>query len=297
MGTIRGKLGNIKSFTPTIGANGNWWIGGKDTGVRAEGRDGSGGYTFTATNPIQIGQKMYHPIETQKVYRLVPLNVSQKPQLCVEFDSGERLTGDIETPHYSTKVFMHHKGYVTFEYLGYQTSEENVYFDYSALGQIFTFTVNKANLSSVRVTKVYVTNITSATYADTVDAFQNEHAVSAETAETATKAHELVCENVVNFNNAGIYIITLGLSYKHGNATWSDSKCSCMVFVPNDWWDGGHTIRSTPISLPAYGTGVDNPDEAYGFLTIKNVNEHTVELVGAEYISHSIISCELIKFA
>lgn len=26
--------------TPQIGVNGNWWVGGKDTGVRAEGRDG-----------------------------------------------------------------------------------------------------------------------------------------------------------------------------------------------------------------------------------------------------------------
>lgn len=38
---LRGRDGD----TPLIGENGNWWVGGEDTGVRARARDGEDGYT------------------------------------------------------------------------------------------------------------------------------------------------------------------------------------------------------------------------------------------------------------
>ncbi len=36
--------GFIRGNTPNVGANGNWWIDGQDTGIRARGSDGRGIY-------------------------------------------------------------------------------------------------------------------------------------------------------------------------------------------------------------------------------------------------------------
>lgn len=41
----------IKPVIPEIGENGNWWIEGKDTGVRAEGRDGTFAYPTFSIDP------------------------------------------------------------------------------------------------------------------------------------------------------------------------------------------------------------------------------------------------------
>ena len=41
----------IKPIIPEIGDNGNWWIEGKDTGVRAEGRDGTFAYPIFSIDP------------------------------------------------------------------------------------------------------------------------------------------------------------------------------------------------------------------------------------------------------
>ena len=49
MGTVKTFIGNIKGKpgnTPYVGANGNWWIGELDTGVKAEGEDGKSAYQY-----------------------------------------------------------------------------------------------------------------------------------------------------------------------------------------------------------------------------------------------------------
>lgn len=49
MGTVKTFIGNIKGKpgnTPYVGANGNWWIGELDTGVKAEGEDGKSAYEY-----------------------------------------------------------------------------------------------------------------------------------------------------------------------------------------------------------------------------------------------------------
>lgn len=38
--SISGYMGSIEDYTPTIGENGNWFIGDKDTNVKAQGKDG-----------------------------------------------------------------------------------------------------------------------------------------------------------------------------------------------------------------------------------------------------------------
>ena len=49
-------------LTPFIGANGNWWIGDKDTGVRAEGVDGKDGKTPT----VEISEDGFWVINGEK---------------------------------------------------------------------------------------------------------------------------------------------------------------------------------------------------------------------------------------
>lgn len=41
--SISGYMGSIEDYTPTIGENGNWFIGDKDTNVKAQGKDGENG--------------------------------------------------------------------------------------------------------------------------------------------------------------------------------------------------------------------------------------------------------------
>lgn len=58
--TLSNRIG-LDGETPTIGENGNWWIGGKDTGVKAQGPQGEQGpqgdpFTYGDFTPGQIAE-------------------------------------------------------------------------------------------------------------------------------------------------------------------------------------------------------------------------------------------------
>ena len=58
--TLSNRIG-LDGDTPTIGENGNWWIGGKDTGVKAQGPQGEQGlqgdpFTYGDFTPEQIAE-------------------------------------------------------------------------------------------------------------------------------------------------------------------------------------------------------------------------------------------------
>ncbi len=58
--TFASRIG-LDGETPTIGENGNWWIGGKDTGVKAQGPQGEQGlqgdpFTYGDFTPEQIAE-------------------------------------------------------------------------------------------------------------------------------------------------------------------------------------------------------------------------------------------------
>ena len=52
--TARNGANGTDGLTPTIGENGNWWIGETDTGVKAEGSDGAPGAPGTAADPLTV---------------------------------------------------------------------------------------------------------------------------------------------------------------------------------------------------------------------------------------------------
>lgn len=63
---LPGKNGN----TPYIGVNGNWWIGGIDTGVKAQGKDGDANVTKTNVETALSITTDTTPVDTDEVLTL-----------------------------------------------------------------------------------------------------------------------------------------------------------------------------------------------------------------------------------
>jgi hypothetical protein len=63
---VRGSDGN----TPVVGPNGNWWVEGVDTGIRARGSDGSGAYEIAVEQGFQGSEQEFNEALT-KIGKLV----------------------------------------------------------------------------------------------------------------------------------------------------------------------------------------------------------------------------------
>lgn len=81
-----GVLQGEKGDTPSIGGNGNWWISGEDTGIRAEGRDGitphigENGHWYIGETDTQVQAEGTDGMDADFIQRIYIASTEELPE-------------------------------------------------------------------------------------------------------------------------------------------------------------------------------------------------------------------------
>ncbi len=92
LGKVQGPAGE-NGLTPHIGANGNWWVGEEDTGVKAQGPQGD------------MGQKLYDTAGQATDGSMTQKAATDAINAAVQ-KTGDTMTGDLKIGHGNNLVLQ-----------------------------------------------------------------------------------------------------------------------------------------------------------------------------------------------